>query len=76
MDRPHREAAVRRVLAWLGAATAVVGIIGLLLVPSAYVVWVFLIAFGVATQSRAGSLRRLASAATRERQNDQSHDEP
>ena len=40
------------------------------------VVTVFLIAFGVATQSRAGSLRRLASAATRDRQNDQSHDEP
>lgn len=52
MDRPHREAAVQRVLAWLGAATAVVGLIGLLLVPSAYVLWVFLIAFGVATVPR------------------------
>jgi hypothetical protein len=42
MDRPHREAAVRRALAWLGAATTVLGLIGLLLVPSAYVLWVFL----------------------------------
>jgi Flp pilus assembly protein TadB len=57
MDRPHREAAgrqaaVRRMLAWLGAATAVVGVIGLLLAPSAYLVWVFMIAFGVATVPR------------------------
>jgi Flp pilus assembly protein TadB len=52
MDRPHREAAVRGVLAWLGAATTVLGLVGLLLVPSAYVVWVFLIAFGVATVPR------------------------
>jgi hypothetical protein len=42
-----------RAVAWCGVALEVVGIAGLLLLPSFLVLWIALIAFGAATVPRA-----------------------
>jgi hypothetical protein len=48
---PHTDAEIarrQRLVAWAGAVLAVVGVIGIVLDRSLLVLWVFLIAFGVA----------------------------
>jgi hypothetical protein len=52
---PHTDAEIarrQRLVAWAGAVLAVVGVIGIVLARSLLVLWVFLIAFGVAKLPR------------------------
>jgi hypothetical protein len=51
-QQPRDNAAAHRAVAWAGAVFAGIGVIGLFLAPSAYVLWVCLIAFGTATIPR------------------------
>jgi hypothetical protein len=50
----HRyDTPAHRAIAIAGWAFVVVGLVGLILIPRLYVVWVFMIAFGVAALPRA-----------------------
>ena len=50
--RPGREADLGRAIAWPGAILAAAGVLGLVIRPDLYILWVFLIAFGTATLPR------------------------
>ena len=47
------DAPASRVVAWAGLAFAVVGVVGLGVLPRLFILWVALITFGVATIPRA-----------------------
>jgi hypothetical protein len=51
MARPDTPA--HRAIAWTGWAFAVIGLIGLVIVPHLALIWAFLIAFGLAALPRA-----------------------
>jgi hypothetical protein len=53
---PANDAAIerrQRIVAWVGAVLAAVGVVGILLDRSLLVLWVFMIAFGVAKLPKA-----------------------
>lgn len=48
-ERPGLDARERVVAPWAGAGLAVVAVLGLLVAPQARLLWVVLLAFGIAT---------------------------